>query len=196
MKKTIYLLVLSLLLASGAIAQMKSSQQSVQNMVEANEDGPIQLPTIRLIFNGIETDAAELDVMNSNLYRGNSFVMVSNDSRNGIATNMTVNYNFYPVEDQPGVYTITGGRWSLTVYQNGSYIGALFGDVSEGTITDAVDEGSGDCLNRQIMASFRINGGMQHFENVEPEEKASGEFSSFTDYTDRKRTTANLNGIL
>jgi hypothetical protein len=196
MKKTIYLLVLSLLLASGAIAQMKSNKQSVQNQVEFGEDIPIE-PPMRLSLSGIETVAAELDVMNSNLYRGNSFVMVSNDEGRGIATNMTVNFNFYPVEDQPGVYNVTGGNWTLTIYEHGNYVGALFGDVVEGgVLTDVVDEGSGDCLSRSIVARFRINGGMERYEDVQPEDKASGDFSSFTDYTDRKRTTARLNGVL
>jgi hypothetical protein len=193
MKKTIYLLVLTLLLAGGAIAQ-KSNKQSVQNRAEFGEDIPMELPMI-LSLGGIETAAAKLDDMNSNLYRGNSFVMVSAEDR-GIATNITVNFDFNPVEDQPGVYTITGGTWTLTVYEHGNYVGALFGDVAEGTLTDVVDEGSGDCLSRAIAAKFRINGGMERYENVEPEEKPSGEFSSYTNYADRKHTSARLNGIL
>ncbi|HEV7644619.1 MAG TPA: hypothetical protein VGO50_11795 [Pyrinomonadaceae bacterium] len=195
MKKTIYLLVLCLLLAGGAIAQMKSNKQSsVQNMVEKGEDSPIGLP-MRLSFNGIETGAAELDVMNSSLYRGNSFAMVSGEDR-GIATNITINYDFSPVEDQPGVFTITGGTWTLSVYEHGNYVGTLFGEVADGTFTDVIDEGSGDCVSRSIVARFRINGGMERYENVEPEDKPSGDFSSYTDYTDRKHTSASLSGIL
>lgn len=193
MKKAIYLMVLTLLLAGGAIAQMKSNKQSVQPMTEVG-DVPAE-PPVKFEYNGTESGAAVIDVMNANLLRGNSFVMISND-RLGTATSMTVSLDFYPVEDQPGVYIVTGGSWSMTVYEQGKYVGALFGDIPEGVVTDVIDEGSGDCLNRSVKAMFRVTGGMERYENVQPEDKPSGDFSSFTDYADRKRTTGLFSGVL
>jgi hypothetical protein len=147
---------------------------------------------IPINFSGRESAGGELDRLN-NVVRSNTFVMVSDDQLN--AKSLTVSFDLQPI-DEPGVYKVVNGHWTLMVYEDGVFAGSIYGDVSEGRAYDQVDGTTGDALQRTIRGSFRIQGGMGRYELTAPEPNASGLFTSWTNYADGKRTTAVLSHIL
>jgi len=193
MKKTIFLLVLTILLAGGAVAQKTSKQTVLSSEVQSSVD-PTDIdinPKSKMGFLGKENAAANMDVMN-NLLRGNSFVMIS-DERDS-PSSLTVSMDFTPVDGEPGSYTVTSGSWTLVVYENGVYVGAIYGNVTEGTVTDTIDGGTGETAIRSMKATFQITGGMERYADVQS--SANITYSSVTDYLDGKNTSATVLNLL
>ena len=192
MKKIIYLLVLTIVLAGGAVAQ-KTSKQAI--LSSTDDPTPIYVPVEPgdvKNFSGTESAEATLDKLNK-IYRGNSFAIIC--EQDAYAASMAVSIDYSPVSDQPGSYAIKGGSWTLTIYEDGEYVGVLYGDIPEGSIIEVTDSDTGDVLQRSISANFRVVGGMDRFANTVPEEIARGSYVASTDYTDRKQTTASLKSI-
>lgn len=142
-------------------------------------------------FTGRETSGGSYDSMNR-LQRNNTFVMASEGQTN--ASSMTTAFDMIP-GDEINTFKIVDGRWTIMVYENGLYVGSIYGEFFDGRVTDQVD-GSGNRTMRTVTSWFRIKGGIGRFENAGSEENASGQFTSVTDYTNGKRTTATLSYIL
>jgi hypothetical protein len=122
--------------------------------------------------------------------RGKSFVMTSDDHVN--SASLTVSFD--TVEgSQPGCYSIVNGYWTMMVYSNGNYVGSLYGDISYGTVRDFFDGVTGNILERRIkVARFRILGGKDGYDHIQPEEAGSLNFFARTKYDNGRKTTATL----
>ncbi len=125
--------------------------------------------------------------------RGKSFVMTSDDHVN--SASLTVSFD--TVEgSQPGCYSIANGYWTMMIYSNGDYVGSLYGEISYGAVRDSFDSVTGGILERRIKAArFRILGGKDGYEYVQPEETGSLDFSSRTKYANGRKTTAALTNV-
>ncbi len=126
--------------------------------------------------------------------RGKSFVMTSDDHVNSASLSVS----FDMVEgSQPGCYSIANGYWTMMIYSNGNYTGALYGEISYGVVRDSFDGTTGDLLERRVrVARFRILGGKDGYEYVQPEETGSMDFTARTKYTNGRKTTATLTNVL
>jgi Cohesin domain len=154
---------------------------------------PIPPSTVPTNFFGRESVSGRLDVMN-NIYRDNTFVLVSNDDTNSIS--MTVSLNLAPIAGQPGVYNVVSGHWTLMAYEDGVYVGSIYGDVFEGKVTDTLNNTTGQAVQRKTKADFRIVGGLGRYENAGLPIGTIVEFSSLTSYLKGKNTTGVLANIL
>lgn len=142
-------------------------------------------------FAGRETLAGTFDSLNQ-VYRNNTFVLASDDVTN--ASSMTASFDMISAEEA-GQYKIVDGQWTVMVYENGLYVGSVYGDFFDGRVTQL--EGTpGNVTTRMITSRFRIRGGIGRFENIAVDDTPSGEFNSVTDYTNGKRTTATLSYLL
>jgi hypothetical protein len=143
-------------------------------------------------FTGRETMSGAFDALNM-VYRNNSFVLVSDSTTN--ASSMNTSFDMIPT-DEVGKYKIVDGQWTVMVYENGLFVGSIYGSFSDGRVTDQIDSVTGITTQRTIVSEFRIRGGLGRFEDAGSEDSPSGEFTSTTDYTDGKRTTATLSYVL
>ncbi|HEV7642751.1 MAG TPA: cohesin domain-containing protein [Pyrinomonadaceae bacterium] len=126
--------------------------------------------------------------------RGKSFVLTSDDHIN--SASLSVSYDTV-AGSQPGCDLISNGYWTMMIYSNGNYVGSLYGDISFGTVRDFFDGTTGDITERRTkVARFRILGGKDGYEYVQPEETGSLDFSSRTKYTNGRKTTATLTNVL
>jgi hypothetical protein len=141
-------------------------------------------------FSGRQNNQGTFDLLNS-IFRDNTFAMVSDDHEN--ATSMTLSIDLTP-GDEAGFHKIVTSDWTVMVYENGAYVGSMYGEIAEGSAVDEVDSATGAVLKRFITAALRIKGGMGRYENVLPQEK--GEFASETTYGNGNRTTAVLKRLL
>jgi hypothetical protein len=191
MKKIVYLLVLTLLLAGGVFAQ-KTSRTVIAETV------PVEVPVypadpLDRKFKGNESAAPTFDVLN-NMYWGNAFALVTDDKSN--STVLSVSFDYTPNMEQPGDNQVTGGSWTLTVYQNGDYVGTIYGNVSDGVIVETTDETTGSVSMKSVKAHFIVTGGMGLYENIDVDQAPQGDYSSLTDYFDGGKTNAVLTNIL
>ena len=154
-------------------------------------DGQISIasrPSTAIVdsFTGRESATAVIDQMN-NIFRGNSFVMLSDNTAN--PTSLTVSFDMSPLPGQPGAYLIATGHWTMTVYEHGVYVGSVYGEVGEGTVTDLFDA-AGNPSSRKIKALFKTVGGMGRFEDTVRETGATGEFRLRSNLITRKSTSS------
>lgn len=143
-------------------------------------------------FSGKETISGTLDALNQ-VFRNNSFVLASGSQIN--ASSMNASFDMIP-SDEAGKFKIVDGQWTVMVYENGLYVGSIYGSFFDGRVTDQIDGTTGTTTQRTIKSLFRIRGGIGRFENAGSEDAPSGEFTSTTDYTDGKKTTATLSYVL
>jgi len=174
MKKTIFLLIMTLLLAGGAAAQLGSKQVAKNALtIEPPVDTPVSNN-----FQGMESSGGTMDVL-SNLYRGHSFVFLSDDRTNPISLTVTMDYGLI---EAPGTYQVVSGQWTLVVFEDGNYVGTLFGDIPQGMIQEVANlESAGGVSQRTFKLNFRITGGMDRYENTEPEDDPHGGFQGTVD---------------
>jgi len=122
--------------------------------------------------------------------RGKSFVMTSDDHVNSASLSVSFDTVAGP---QPGCYSIANGYWTMMIYNNGNYVGSLYGDISYGTLRDSFDGVTGEVTERRVkVARFRILGGKDGYDYVQPEETGSLNFSARTRYDNGRKTTATL----
>lgn len=111
-----------------------------------------------LVYDGVETSAGTLDEISGVRY-GNTFVLRSTgewDSRY-----LTVSINHRAVFRGIGV---TGGVWSLTVFNENGYSGTIYGDVISGDIRDLTDD-KGKIIGKQTQIKLIAIGGTGNFAN-------------------------------
>lgn len=143
-------------------------------------------------FSGRESSPGTFD--NSNLiHHGNTFVMVSGNNAN--FASLTISLDRVSESAAADDFRIVGGQWTLMIYEEGLYVGAIYGEVMGGTGHDVVD-GAGHVLFRELETKFRVTGGMERYETIAPEPFPRGSFSSRTNYQDRNSSSGILIGIL
>jgi hypothetical protein len=183
--------------AVGSVTQVRWSNFMFNegNPASSPTDGQIRITSNStpgdISFTGRENLPGTFDALNQ-MMRGNSFVLVSDDQVN--QTSMTVSFDLISA-DEPNVQKVVNGNWTLMVYENGSYAGTIYGDVFDGRSTDQVNA-SGALTQRAFTARFRIRGGIGRYSNVVIDETPSVDYSSVTDYTNGKSTTATISYIL
>jgi len=201
MKQTVYTTLLILAFVMGVAAQKGVTKQSTgtvkANLVNSlkarilnsrvpaskNASGGGDENQLTFDLAGIQSAMAEYDSMND-LYRDNSFVL--NGGMKPFVTHMNVkfDYNVDPMDTNHSI--ISGGKWSLVVYDEDYFVGVIYGDVAAGEITTPLTEipvftarNSGSTGARQINAQFRITGGTDEFSDLFPD-GIDRPFSSFS----------------
>lgn len=142
-------------------------------------------------FIGRETLPGTWDALNQ-VYRNNSFVLASEGQVDN--SSMTASFDMVSAEED-GKFKIVDGQWTIVVYENGLYVGSIYGEFFDGRVTQ-VKNAQAALVSRIITSRFRIKGGIGRFENAGSDDAPSGGFNSTTDYTNGKRTTATLSYIL
>jgi hypothetical protein len=167
------------------------------NPVVNGADGQVRLisspsTSTNIAFTGRESSAGTYDFLN-HIHRGNTFVMTSDDLTN--AASITASFDLIPA-DEPDALKVVSGHWTVMVYEGGVYVGSIYGDVADGRVHDIVDDATGVKLQRTVSATFRIVGGIGRYADTVPEEAASGQYTSTTNYPNGKSTTASLSYVL
>lgn len=163
------------------------------NPIASATNGSVQInpdPTAQttVSFAGRETSSG-LSLPESSLVRGNRFVLISDQQANA----KTITISFDLAQTEPNKYEITDCYWTIVVFEDGVYVGTIFGDTTDGKAVDQAN--GGQVLNRTITAHLRVLGGMDRFEGLTPGLGSSMDFTSFTDYTERKVTTSVLTNM-
>jgi hypothetical protein len=141
MKNIIQLVVLTLILAGAAFAQIEE---------------PIEPITQGITFSGSETTGSRFNTK-MDVPAGNTFALNGyNHQYSSIL--LTLSLDFDGPEDQANGNAIVGGTWNMAVYSKGGYVGSIFGDVTGGTVTWS---GSG---KKNTSAAFTVNGGTGDFD--------------------------------
>jgi hypothetical protein len=176
MKSTIFIFVLTLVMAGSAIAQ------------RGFEAADLNVPAISV--KGEQTAAGNPDA-ESSVVRGNTFMMVGADRQSNYSLSVSVDYT--PNADEVQVSDVAGGSWTLSIYRDGNLVGTVFGDMVGGSITEVLNEDT-TLGERDITANFRIQGGTGEYDYVAAEDEPSGTLTSVTgaDGVETKATIFNV----
>ena len=136
-----------------------------------------------VVYDGVESSAGYKDAV-SGFHYGNTFVLASvveAESRH-----LSVSVNSQEVFKGVGV---TGGAWSVVVFNDGAHIGTVYGEIVSGEIQDIISE-KGELIGKQTLMELRATGGTGIFNN-EWGQGIKGTLIMTTDLlTKTKRTTA------
>lgn len=162
MKRVAYIIALLLVLTGGAIAQSPS---------DGIGSGDVQLG---FSASGVETSRGTFDTID-NKFWGNTFAL--NGSNRSETYHLTISMDH--VQNSSGVdsSSITSGGWTLTVYKNGVYSGAIYGDITAGSITWKSDR-AGNIFSRYTTGKLRVTGGRGSFEGIGENLDGSFDFTS------------------
>jgi len=154
MKNIIQLVVVTLALSVGALAQF-----------EPNE--PVEAKTISFI--GDQSVAGEFVDMTQKV-EGNSFVL-NGTNKEYKSLLLTVAFDYYGMPDYNSGNEVTGGLWNLAVYtKGGDYKGSIYGTVTTGSIIWSVSQPrrgfAGVASARNTRAALLIVGGTGDFFDV------------------------------
>jgi len=150
MKKVVQVLVLAMMLAAGAYAQVTTSGSDYSMKMSGEQSSE-----------GVFFDPLGLTM-------GNSFVL-SGRSNNYSSTVLSVEFN-YEQSGDPSCNSISGGSWNLALYTaEGGYRGSIYGKVVEGEITWDPESGKRDTTALLLVTGSTHNLDME----VEPDTKVS-----------------------
>lgn len=161
MKRVAYIFALLLVLTGGAMAQ---------NPSDGIGSGDVQLG---FSASGVETSRGTFDSID-NKFWGNSFAL--NGGNRTETYHLTISMDH--VQNNSGIDSnITSGGWTLAVYKNGIYSGAIYGDITAGSIFWKTDR-AGNIFSRYTTGKLRVTGGRGSFEGVSENLDGSFEFTS------------------
>lgn len=166
MYKTIIKLT-GLIILTAAMMTGKASAQDIKdgNVVPAG------------YYTGIETDRGSCERSNEVCY-GNTFVLNSNGEWE--TRHLTVSLNYLNIGNRNGSgFRVTGGTWSLVIFDQNGYVGTLYGKVLEGSIA-LLSNVDGEIISKQMRVDLSSTGGLGIFRGKDVE-KISGVYEASTD---------------
>jgi hypothetical protein len=135
------------------------------------------------IYEGVESSPGNQDPV-SGFHYGSTFLLAS--VAGAESRYLTVSVNSREIFKGIGV---TGGAWSVAVFDDGAHVGTVYGEIVSGEIQDIISE-KGALTGRQILIDLRATSGTGIFDN-EWGQNISGTLIMTTDLlTKQKRTTA------
>lgn len=149
MNKTIINLAGIIILTVGMMAGAASAQ---------NIDGGGIAPSG--FYTGIETDKGTCETSGEKCY-GDTFVL--NSYGEWDTRHLTIAVNYLNIGNRNGGgFSVTGGSWSLVVFDQNGYAGTLYGKVLEGSIVHFSNQ-DGEIVSKQVRVNLRSTGGLGIF---------------------------------
>jgi hypothetical protein len=165
MKTTIFIFLLTAAMAVTAMAQL-------------SDEIPTGLNNSEIELMGMQTNGGTVNGSQPNMVEGNTFILSGADDQQDYA--LSVSLDYVQNEEQPTQFTVAGGSWTLSVFRDGSLVGTIYGDVTSGDISDAVNE-EAQPVQRTVKAQIRILGGTNNYKGVQAEDESSASLVSVTD---------------
>jgi|GEM_PF-1840473 len=117
-------------------------------------------------YTGIETDKGTCEKSGEVCY-GNTFVL--NSYGEWDTRHLTIAVNYLNIGNgNGGGFSVTGGTWSLVIFDQNGYAGTLYGKVSDGSIV-LLSDGDGEIISKQLRVNLRSTGGLGIFKGKEGE---------------------------
>lgn len=146
MKRHVLYAAMSFILAIGLSSGITSAQKTItiQNWIPA------------IFYVGLETSKGVTDTVSGITY-GNTFALSSTGEWD--ARYLTISINGPAASEELGEQgNITGGTWSLVIFNEGVYAGTLYGEILSGDTQNITDE-TGRLVQKRSRISLRSIGG-------------------------------------
>ena len=124
---------------------------------------------------GVESTEGTLDPA-TGIHYGNTVVLNSISEWN--TSSLTVSVDYSTNQFVPDNFIVTGGSWSLAIFQNGNYLGTVYGKVSSGTVRLATNAQGASIQLTEV--NLQPTGGLAEYEGKKFED-ITGAFTATTD---------------
>lgn len=168
MKRVVYLVALVLVLTGSAMAQKSRAKVSPTAGFE---------PVVQMMFNadGIETTQGVYDELNEKCW-GNTFSVKGSDGRME-SYQLTISMSY--MGNQFADTKVVGGNWTLLVYKGDVYVGMLYGEITNGSLSWELNEKNSP-IGKYSLGELRVLGGTDEYEQV-AEGTIYGDFNLYSE---------------
>jgi hypothetical protein len=191
MKNLLHILTLTSLLTVGTFAQSRAAYNLDTKIKSENPVVVANRPAVSSAVGDLHVsgkqNSAGIYYNELGRVQGNSFVFSGSSESTSVVLTVSLEYSGVP-NLFPG-NKVSGGNWSMAVYQDGVYVGTMFGSVGFGKITWTYDDASETFNSRNTVLELVLEGGIDGYEGVQIEKRDPMNLDALTTFDESGSTT-------